>query len=69
MSKVKLATEVEGEPKAPFLIATTPRCIQEHSIHTHTHTQTHTHTHTHTHIYIYIYNSLKKTHFTHANNP
>ena len=24
--KVKLATLVEGDPKAPFLIATTPRC-------------------------------------------
>ena len=26
MSKVKLGTLVEGDPKAPFLIATTPRC-------------------------------------------
>ena len=26
ISKVKLATIVEGEPKAPFSIATTPRC-------------------------------------------
>ena len=25
-SKVKLATIVEGDPKAPFSIATTPRC-------------------------------------------
>ena len=25
-SKVKLATVVEGDPKAPFSIATTPRC-------------------------------------------
>ena len=25
-SKVKLATIVEGNPKAPFSIATTPRC-------------------------------------------
>ena len=24
--KVKLATVVEGDPKAPFLIDTTPRC-------------------------------------------
>ena len=26
ISKVKLATIVEGDPKAPFSIATTPRC-------------------------------------------
>ena len=26
LSKVKLATVVEGDPKAPFSIATTPRC-------------------------------------------
>ena len=26
MHKVKLATIVEGNPKAPFSIATTPRC-------------------------------------------
>ena len=26
VSKVKLATIVEGDPKAPFSIATTPRC-------------------------------------------
>ena len=26
ISKAKLATIVEGDPKAPFLIATTPRC-------------------------------------------
>ena len=26
VSKVKLATLVEGEPKAPFSKATTPRC-------------------------------------------
>ena len=26
VSKVKLATIVEGNPKAPFSIATTPRC-------------------------------------------
>ena len=26
VSKVKLVTEVKGDPKAPFLIATTPRC-------------------------------------------
>ena len=27
VSKVKLATIVEGDPKAPFSIATTPRCL------------------------------------------
>ena len=26
ISKVRLATIVEGDPKAPFSIATTPRC-------------------------------------------
>ena len=26
LNKVKLATVVEGDPKAPFSIATTPRC-------------------------------------------
>ena len=26
ISKIKLATVVEGDPKAPFSIATTPRC-------------------------------------------
>ena len=29
MSKVKLATVVEGDQKAPFSVATTPRCIAE----------------------------------------
>ena len=29
ISKVKLATIVEGDPKAPFSIATTPRCVGE----------------------------------------
>ena len=29
--KVKLATIVEGDPKVPFLIATTPRCRGGHS--------------------------------------
>ena len=29
VSKVKLATIVEGDPKAPFSIATTPRCTGE----------------------------------------
>ena len=28
--KVKLATLVEGDPKAPFSIATTPNCRREH---------------------------------------
>ena len=28
--KVKLATLVEGDPKAPFSIATTPRCRRGH---------------------------------------
>ena len=30
INKVKLETVVEGEPKAPFLIATTPRCRGGH---------------------------------------
>ena len=30
MSKVKLATVIEGNPKAPFSIATTPRCKGGH---------------------------------------
>ena len=29
-SKVKLATVVEGDQKAPFTIATTPRCRRGH---------------------------------------
>ena len=29
---VKLANLVEGKPKAPFLIATTPRCRGRYSI-------------------------------------
>ena len=29
-SKVKLATVVEGNQKAPFCIATTPRCRERH---------------------------------------
>ena len=27
---IKLATVIEGDPKAPFLIATTPMCWGEH---------------------------------------
>ena len=61
--KVKLATIVEGDPKAPFSIATTPRCRggrysiprngSMYYLHTLKISCPHTHTHTHTHTYFF----------------
>ena len=74
-----MATVVEGDPKAPFSIATTPRCRRgRYSISLDCSTLaftttlalgeshfylTHTHTHTHIYIYMYIYKEKEKHFF------